>query len=255
MRIASWNVNSVRARLPRITEWLEKWQPDVLCMQETKVIDEDFPHEPFVAAGYHIEAFGQKTYHGVALASRKPPTRVFRGLEDDPADADRRLIGALYDDLRVINVYVPNGTELGTERFDYKLEWFRRLRTSLERTCKPADGVLICGDFNVAPDDRDVYDPEKWRGRLHFHPDEHQALQHLMEWGLVDAFREKTAEGGHYSWWDYRAGSFHRGWGLRIDLALVSKPTAARLTDVVIDREARKGPKPSDHAPVVVDLR
>ncbi len=255
MRIVSWNVNSVRARLPRVIDWIDAWRPDLLCLQETKVMDESFPREEFESRGYHLELFGQKTYNGVALISRVAPDEVIRGLPDDPADADRRLIAGRFGTLWVMDVYVPNGTELGSERFAYKLTWFQRLRAMLEQRHRPDDEIMICGDFNVAPEDRDVYDPEKWRGRLHFHPDEHAALQELMAWGLLDALRTRTAQGGLYSWWDYRSGAFHRGWGLRIDLALVTASLAARIEQVRIDRDARKGPKPSDHAPVVVDLK
>ena len=254
MRIATWNVNSIRARMPRVEGWLEEWQPDLLCVQETKVRDEEFPVEPFTALGYQVAFFGQKTYNGVALISRSEPTDVYRALPDDPEDADRRVISGRFGDIRVINVYAPNGTELGTPRFEYKLEWFRRLRACLEGLGSPKDPLLLCGDINIAPDDRDVYDPDGWRGKLLFHPDEHQVLGELMGWGLTDAFRLKTDEGGHYSWWDYRAGMFHKGKGLRIDLLLVTKPLVPRVQSVTIDREARKGEKPSDHAPVVIDL-
>jgi len=255
VRIATWNVNSVRARLARIEPWLEKWKPDVLGLQETKVRDGEFPREAFSASGYELEIHGQKTYNGVALASREPLEGVFRGFADDPPDADRRAIGGRIGDLTVVTVYVPNGTELGSERFAFKLEWFRRLRAELEARFQPSDPVIVCGDFNVAPEDRDVYDPDAWRGKLLFHPDEHAALAHLMGWGLVDAFRLQTPDAGYYSWWDYRAGMFHKGKGLRIDLVLVTRSLAERVRAVVIDREARKGPKPSDHAPVIVDLR
>jgi len=257
VRIATWNVNSVRARLPRVEAWLDEWRPDLLCLQETKVVDTDFPVEPFQARGYQVECFGQKTYNGVALIGRAAFGElgdVVRGLPGDPPEADRRLIGATYGGVRVIDVYVPNGTEVGSERFAYKLAWFGRLRALLERTRRPTDPVLICGDFNVAPEDRDVHDPELWRGHLLFHPDEHAALRDLVAWGLSDAFRLHEQAGGHYSWWDYRGGAFHKGEGLRIDLILVTEPLVHRCRRVVIDRNARKGPQPSDHAPVVIDL-
>jgi exodeoxyribonuclease-3 len=254
MKIATWNVNSVRMRLPRVVEWLGRQQPDVLCLQETKTVDADFPRGEFEALGYHVEVFGQKTYNGVALLSRTRALAVVRGLPDDPPDADRRLIGGVFEGVRVIGVYVPNGTEVGSERFAFKLAWFRRLREMLEASCSTGDPVLICGDFNVAPEDRDVHDPDAWRGRLLFHPDEQEALRHLMAWGLVDAFRLHETRGGHYTWWDYRAGAFHRGWGLRIDLVLMTEALAARCRSVTIDRDARKGEKPSDHAPVIADL-
>ncbi len=254
MKVATWNVNSIRARLPRVVSWLEQHQPDLLCMQETKTVDESFPRKEIEGLGYHLEAFGQKTYNGVAIASRVVPGAVVRGLPDDPPDADRRLIGGDFGGVRVICVYVPNGTEVGSERFAYKLAWFRRLRQMLAASSTPDDPLVICGDFNVAPEDRDVYDPDAWRGQLLFHPDEHKALRYLMDWGLRDAFRLHTTEGGHYSWWDYRGGMFHRGMGLRIDLCLISAPLVTRCRSVAIDREARKGEKPSDHAPVVAEF-
>lgn len=255
LKIATWNVNSIRARLPRVLAWLEAERPDVLCIQETKVRDEDFPGAAFAEIGYRSECFGQPMSHGVALVSRVELRGIVRGLADDPPEAERRLIGALADGIRVIGVYVPNGTELGSGRFAAKLAWFRRLRASLAAWHAPADRVLVCGDFNVAPADRDVHDPAAWRGNILFHPDEQAALRDLMSWGLVDGFRLFTEEGGHYTWWDYRAGAFHRGLGLRIDLMLMTPALAAECVGVRIDREARKGPKPSDHAPVVAEFR
>lgn len=254
MKIATWNVNSIRARLPRVIPWLAEHRPDLLCMQEIKVPDADFPRAEFEALGYHLEIFGQRTYHGVAIASREPPAGVLRGLPDAALDEDRRLIAGSYRGVRVIDVYVPNGTEVGSERFRAKLRWFDRLRGLLEATARADEPLLICGDFNVAPEDRDCHDPDAWRGQLLFHPQEQQALRRLMAWGLADAFRIRTPEPGHYTWWDYRGGAFHRGFGLRIDLVLVSEPLARRTRSVWIDREARKGEKPSDHAPVVAEF-
>ncbi|MFH1144333.1 MAG: exodeoxyribonuclease III, partial [Candidatus Eisenbacteria bacterium] len=224
LKIATWNVNSVRARLPRVLAWLEEQQPDLLGMQEIKARDEDFPVDAFREIGYHVASFGQPTLHGVALAGRVEIGGVERGLIDDAPDAERRLIGGRVAGIRIITVYVPNGTEVGSERFAYKLAWLRRLRAHLEARCNPHEPILVCGDFNVAPEERDVHDPDAWRGQILFHPDEHKALQDLMSWGLVDAFRRFTPEGGHYTWWDYRAGAFHRGWGLRIDLMLMTEP-------------------------------
>ena len=255
MRIASWNVNSVRARLPRIEEWLDSWHPDILCLQETKVVDEEFPREPFASRGYNIEVFGQKTYNGVAIASLEPPVELFRGLPGDSPETSKRVIGGRFGELNLINVYAPNGTELGSERFAYKLEWFRQLRSLLNEKHEPGDPLLIIGDINIAPDDRDVYDPEYWRGRMLFTDEEHEAFENLSAWGLSDAMRELYSEAGIYSWWDYRAGMFHKGLGLRIDLALISEALKERLDEVTIDREARKGVKPSDHAPLIVDLK
>ncbi len=254
MRVASWNVNSIRARLPRVLDWLAVWSPDILCLQETKVIDDDFPREPFADLGYHLEVMGQKTYNGVALICREKPVPLLRGLPDDPPEADKRIIGARFGDLSVINIYAPNGTELGSERFAYKLEWYRRLHCYLDETFSPTDQLIVAGDYNIAQDDRDLYDPDAWRGKLLYHEDELKVLGELMEWGLFDAFREFHSEPGLYSWWDYRAGMFHKGLGLRIDFALVTESVRAQLKKSMIDRDARKGVKPSDHAPLIVDL-
>ncbi len=252
--LATWNVNSIRSRLDRVLEWLEAIQPDVLCLQETKVKDEDFPHDPFERLGYEVHVFGQKQYNGVAILSRLPASGVFRGLPDDPPDSERRLIGGKFGCLHLINVYVPNGTEVGSERFEAKLLWFRRLRRLLDDSYTPRQRLVVCGDFNVAPEDRDVYAPEEWRGKILFHPDEQRALRHLMDWGLLDALRLHTQEGGHYSWWDYRGGAFFKNMGLRIDLILISKALSRRCNRVWIDRKARAGKKPSDHAPVLAEF-
>ncbi|MBM3318025.1 MAG: exodeoxyribonuclease III [Candidatus Eisenbacteria bacterium] len=254
MRIATWNVNSVRARLPRVTAWLDAVRPDVLCLQETKATDADFPRAEFETLGYRVESFGQPSYHGVAIVSREPLTGVFRGLPDAAPDEDRRLIGGDLRGVRIVGVYVPNGTEVGSERFAAKLRWFGRLRAMLEAATKPGEPLVVCGDFNVAPEERDCHDPDAWRGRILFHPDERRALVQLMDWGLVDLFRLHEEGAGHYTWWDYRGGAFRLGQGLRIDLMLASAALARRCRSVVIDREARKGERPSDHAPVLAEF-
>jgi exodeoxyribonuclease III len=254
MRVVSWNVNSVRARLARIEPWLKDWSPDLLCMQEIKVVDDDFPREIFEQAGYHLETFGQKTYNGVAIATRKPLENVFRGLPDDADDAPRRVIGGRCGQLNIINVYAPNGTELDSAPFAYKLEWFRRLRTFLNTNYQPSDQLMIIGDINIAPEDRDVYDADHWRDRLLFTDEEHAALRHVLDWGLIDGYRTIHKGEGLYSWWDYRSGMYQQGKGVRIDLALMSKPLEERVETIVIDRQAREGEKPSDHAPLIVDL-
>lgn len=251
MKIATWNVNSIRARLPRVLAWLEKAQPDVACIQETKVEDASFPCAALEAAGYRATFCGQRTYNGVAFLSRAEPTDVSRGLHDDVDDSPKRLIAATFGDVRIVNVYVPNGESVESPKFAFKLDWMKRLRDYLEARFDPKTPFLLCGDFNVAPEDRDVHDPDKWRGKVLFHPDEQAALARIRDLGLRDALRMHTQEGGLYSWWDYRAGSFHRGMGLRIDLMLVSEPLAARCREVAIDRDERKGAQPSDHAPVV----
>ncbi|MCA9315340.1 MAG: exodeoxyribonuclease III [Planctomycetes bacterium] len=254
MKIVSWNVNSIRARAERAEAWVRKHEPDVLALQETKVVDEDFPREAFKALGYHVETFGQKTYNGVAILSRTKPEDVVRGLPDDDEDAERRLLAATVDGVRIVNVYVPNGREVDTPPFEYKLAWLGRLRAFLDATATPAAPLIVLGDFNIAPDERDVYDPDAFRGHVHFHPREHKALAGVCAFGLSDLFREHHREGGRYSWWDYRQLGFPRNAGLRIDLILGTEAVAERSTACDIDRDERKGAKPSDHAPVWVDL-
>ncbi len=254
MRIATWNVNSIRARLPRVLAWLQRTAPDVACLQETKVEDAAFPRAEIEAASYRVTCFGQKTYNGVAFLSRAEPADVVRGFPDDGAEAHRRLIAGTFSGIRVVNVYVPNGESTESEKFPFKLSWLANLRGFLETQCDTKAPLLLCGDFNVAPEDRDVHDPEKWRGKVLFHPKEHEALAAIQALGLRDAFRAHHEDAGHFTWWDYRGGAFHRGVGLRIDLVLVSEPLAKRCTGVSIDREERKGPQPSDHAPVVVEI-
>ena len=252
MIVATWNVNSIRMRLGRLSAWIERRKPDVVCLQETKVEDAEFPAGDIEALGYHVLAHGEPTYNGVAILSRSEPTDAIRSLPDDGPDAPRRLLMATIDGCRVINVYAPNGGEVGSDKYAYKLDWYRRLRTALEAWVTPAEPVVLCGDLNVAPEDRDVHDPEAWRGQTLCTEPEREALRRLLAWGFRDALRLHHPEaGGLYTWWDYRAGAFHRGWGLRIDHVLLSVPLAARCTSVEIDRQERKGPKPSDHAPVL----
>jgi exodeoxyribonuclease-3 len=255
MQIATWNVNSVRARLPRVLAWLERRQPDVACFQEIKVVDEDFPAAEFAALGYHCQVFGQKTYNGVATLSRIEATDVVRGLPDDAPEAERRLIAVTVGGVRVVNLYCPNGGEVNSHRYAFKLVWFRRLRAFLDAAFDPRGEVLLCGDFNVAPEDRDVWDPEVWRGQTLFSEPEKTVLKELMAWGFTDTLRQHHADGGIYTWWDYRMGAFHRGWGIRIDHLLASAPLARRCIAVEVDRDERKGEKPSDHAPVVATFR
>jgi len=251
MRIATWNVNSIRTRLPRLLDWLARRRPDVVCLQETKVVDEEFPLADLEAAGYGCLFVGQKTYNGVAILALGEAREIARALPGDPPDAEKRLLTAAVGCVNVVAVYVPNGGEVGSEKYAYKLGWYRRLRAFLGSTFAPSDDVVVCGDLNVAPEDRDVWDPERWRGQILFSEPERGALRDLMSWGLVDTLRLHRSEGGLYTWWDYRMGAFHRGWGLRIDHVLASTLLAARCTAVEIDRDERKGEKPSDHAPVV----
>lgn len=251
MKIATWNVNSVRARLPRLLDWLASRQPDVVCLQETKVVDAEFPTAEVEALGYLCATFGQKTYNGVAILSRTTGLDATRGLPGDGPDAEKRLLAATISGVRVVNVYCPNGGEVGSGKYAGKLEWFGRLRAFLETSVSPGAPVVVLGDFNVAPEDRDVWDPEAWRGQILCTEPEREAFRSLLAWGLVDALRALRQDGGVYTWWDYRMGAFHRGWGLRIDHVLASPSLASRCVDVTVDRDARKGKKPSDHAPVI----
>jgi exodeoxyribonuclease III len=256
MRIASWNVNSIRTRLDQLTGWLVRAAPDVVCLQETKVEDSGFPEAAFSETGYRSVFCGQKTYNGVAIAARFGLSidDVKKDLDGGEEDVARRMLSATVDGVRIINVYVPNGQAVGTPAFAYKLAWMQRLRNELAARYAPDQEIMICGDFNVAPEPIDVCEPKKWEGQVLFHPDERAALRNLMEWGLVDAFRTCHPEKAAYSWWDYRTGAFRRNKGLRIDLALLTKPLAARCTDVWIDTRPRELQRPSDHAPVVVEL-
>lgn len=249
MKIASWNVNSIRSRQDRALAWLARHEPDVLAIQETKVTDDKFPRAPFEDAGYHVEVFGQKTYNGVALVSRAPAEDVVRGLPDDDEDAQRRLIAGTFGGVRVVNVYVPNGKDVESDKFPYKLDWLKRLRSFLDGF-DPSDDLVLLGDFNIAPDERDLHDPEAWRGKVHFHPKEHAALAELRDWGLTDLFRVHHEEAGRFSWWDYRRLAFPRNAGLRIDLILGTASMHAACKACDIDRDERKGKLPSDHAPV-----
>lgn len=251
MQLATWNVNSVRARKERVLAWLTTHQPDILCLQETKVTDDVFPRADFEALNYHIVAAGQRTYNGVAILSRAAPTDVARRFDDGEDEAEARFLTARIEGVQVVCVYVPNGQTIESERFAYKLRWFGRLGRYLDRHCNPAQPLVVCGDLNVAPEARDVHDPAAWAETVLFHPQARAALSDLCAWGLVDAFRLHHSEGGLYSWWDYRQLAFPKNHGLRIDHILVTQPLAARCTEVRIDREARKGQGASDHTPVV----
>jgi exodeoxyribonuclease-3 len=251
MKLATWNVNSVRAREARLLAWLAAWQPDVLCLQELKVVEADFPTAAVQALGYHAVVYGQKTYNGVAILSRTPPEDLRRGFGEDDDDPQARLVSARVNGVRVLSAYFPNGGEVGSDKFAYKLAWMEKLRVLLERTASPDEPLALCGDVNVAPDDRDVARPEEWKDTVLCHPAARAALQRIAAWGLDDTFRRHHAEGGFYSWWDYRMLGFPKNNGLRIDHVLATRRLAARSTAVEIDRNERKGKQPSDHVPVV----
>jgi len=254
VKLATWNVNSIVARLPLVLKWLEAAKPDVLCMQETKCIDEKFPAEAFAEIGYLSESFGQATYNGVAIVSRVKFEDVQRGFTNDELNAQSRLLAATIGGIRVVNVYIPNGQAVGTEKYAFKLEWMRRLRAFFDSHYDAGGRVLLCGDFNVAPEDRDVHDPNLWRGRIMCSEGERSSLEHLRQWGLVDAFRLHNSADKEFSWWDYRAGAFRRNHGLRIDHVWTSNSLAGDATSVVIDRAPRSWERPSDHAPVIAEF-
>jgi exodeoxyribonuclease III len=255
VRIATWNVNSLKARLERVEQWLADVQPDVLCMQETKMADGAFPALAFEALGYETAHYGEGRWNGVAIISKVGIDDVVNGFADgDDEDPEARLVWATCGGVRIACVYVPNGRALDNDHYRYKLGWLARLRRCLDAVADPARPLVITGDFNIAPDDRDVYDVAEFAGATHVSAPERAALAELEQWGLVDVFREHYDAGGLYSWWDYRAGNFHKGKGMRIDLILATKDLSAASTSVLIDRNARKGKSPSDHAPVIADF-
>jgi exodeoxyribonuclease-3 len=251
VKLATWNINSIRAREERLLTWLGQERPDILCLQETKVEDAGFPAAALKKAGYEVAAFGQRSYNGVAIASTQPLTDVVRGFGDGVPDDEARAIAATTHGIRVVCVYVPNGQDLTSDRYPYKLDWFGRLRGYLDRTATPDQPLALCGDMNVAPDDRDVWSPDKWRDSIHCSPAERAALAQLAAFGLTDAFRHRNGDDKQYSWWDYRGVAFFKNQGLRIDLIYLTQPLIARCTACTIDRNARKGQDASDHAPVV----
>jgi exodeoxyribonuclease-3 len=226
----------------------------VVCLQELKAADEAFPHESIRAAGYHAAVHGQKTYNGVAILSRSQPTHVRCGMDNDDDD-QARLIEAEVEGLRVVSAYVPNGQSVGSEKYDYKLQWLLRLRRCLERRFDPASPFVLCGDFNVARDNLDVALPAKWEGTVLCHEDARAALERVLDWGLVDVFRQQHPEGGIYSWWDYRMLAFPKNDGLRLDYVFASQALAQACVSASVDRDERKGDKPSDHAPVIAAFR
>lgn len=256
MRIATWNVNSLKVRQERVEDWIAYAQPDVLCLQETKLADSAFPALAFSALGYESAHCGQGRWNGVAILSRIGLDDIVAGFSDgaeNQAD-EARLLWATCGGVRVGSVYVPNGRVVGSEHYEAKLEWLGRLRSQVSAKCDPSAPMVICGDFNVAPDDRDVWDPTKLHGGTHVSLPERAAVEALADWGLVDVFRSRHQEERLYSWWDYRAGDFHQHRGLRIDLILATRTLADEATYVLIDRFARKGKLPSDHAPLLADF-
>jgi exodeoxyribonuclease-3 len=254
MRIASWNVNSLNVRMPHLEEWLKARAPDVVALQETKLEDARFPQQALADLGWHSVFAGQKTYNGVALLSREPASDVcvgIRGFEDE----QKRVLAATVGGVRIVDLYVVNGQAVGSEKYEYKLRWLRACRDWLAQEREAHPDLVVLGDFNIAPDDRDVHDPAVWNEHsIHSSTGERAALRELMSIGLHDSFRLHSADAGQYSWWDYRAGAFRRNHGLRIDLVLVSDALRARCRASMIDREPRTWERPSDHAPVWIEL-
>jgi exodeoxyribonuclease-3 len=252
LTLASWNVNSIRVRLSQLLDWLAQQQPDLVGLQETKLQDENFPFAEFEQAGYNVVCNGQKTYNGVAVLARQPLNleEVERDLPDLD-DPQRRVLAVTCGDIRFINLYVPNGSEVGSEKFQYKLDWLDALIVYLKQQQQQYSNLVVVGDFNIAPEDRDVHDPEVWRGSVLVSEPEREKFRQLLELGLVDSFRLFDQAEASYSWWDYRAAAFRRNLGLRIDHILLSRNLAEKVTSASIDKEPRKLERPSDHAPVM----
>jgi exodeoxyribonuclease-3 len=256
LKVASWNVNSLNVRLPHVLAWCAAESPDILALQETKLTDEKFAAkalEPMNSAGYHCIHSGQPTYNGVALFSRSPGSDVVTDVPD-LEDPQRRILAATFGDLRVIDLYVVNGKEVGSDKFTYKMRWLDHVTEWIASELKRHERVIVLGDFNIAPDDRDVYDPEAWKDGILCSMEERAALARITELGLTDTFRMFEQPEKSYSWWDYRQAAFRRGMGLRIDLVLASKPLAELCSAAYIDVEPRRQQQPSDHTPVVAEF-
>lgn len=253
MKIATWNVNSLRVRLPHVLRWLDDARPDILALQETKTEDRNFPVAELEAAGYTTAFSGQPTYNGVALLSREP-VETFATSIPDFDDAQKRVLGARIGEIAVLNLYVPNGQSLDSDKYRYKLDWLAQLESWLGQLLEEYPQLVVLGDFNIAPEDRDVHDPAAWVGQVLVSEPERSAFQRLLEHGLRDGFRLHESGAGLYSWWDYRAAGFQRDQGLRIDHILLSLPLAERCAAARIDRTPRTWERPSDHTPVMVEL-
>lgn len=253
MKIATWNVNSMNVRQPHVVEWLQNHQPDVLVLQEIKQLTEKFPSDDLQAIGYHSIASGQKTYNGVAVISKKPATDPVYDFPDLD-DPQRRILASTVGDVRVVDLYIPNGSEVGSDKYEYKLGWLASLRRFLEAEMKAHEKLVVLGDFNIAPADEDVHDPERWGEAILCSPKERKALRDLTDLGLTDVFRKFEHPEKTFSWWDYRAAGFRRNAGLRIDLILTTDAMTKHCTSCYVDKEPRAWERPSDHAPVVAEF-
>jgi exodeoxyribonuclease-3 len=258
VKIATWNINSIKMRVSRARQFLLRHAPDVACLQELKVADTAFPALEFERIGYRATVHGEPGRNGVAMLSCSPLLDVTRGFPGDPSPEQARVLAGTLEGLRIIDVYIVNGRAVGTPEYELKLRWLDALVEWLCSNHKPSEPLLVVGDFNIAPEDRDVHAPDRWQGRNLCSEPERERFGALLDWGLVDLARLHEAGPGPFTWWDYREGAFHRGWGLRIDLALGTPPVADRCTGVLVDRDERKPTfgegKPSDHAPLVVTL-
>ncbi len=255
LKIATWNVNSLRVRLAHLLTWLENNQPDIIALQETKIPDEDFPQEELLQAGYHSIFHGQRTYNGVAILSKvaaEDPAHALIGLSDDPLH--RRALAATINQVRIVNFYVPNGESVTSEKYQYKLNWLRQARDYLKDELKAHKQLIVLGDFNIAPEDRDIHDPKAWRGQVLASDAERTALQEILALGFIDSFRLFEHPENIYSWWDYRGGAYWKNKGLRIDLILVNNGIQAQCSSCWIDKKPRGWLQPSDHAPVVLEM-
>ena len=255
VKIATWNINGINSRIGQVLEWCSSEQPDVLCLQETKCVDARFPVKPLRSAGFdHVEFTGEKAYNGVAIISMHPIDNLQKSLPQDGDAAPKRFIAGDINGIRIVNVYVPHGTKIGTEKFAYKLDWLARLRKHFDKSFRKDDNLLLCGDLNIAPHPLDVWKPQLWSDKLHFTKPEREALLDLKRWGFVDLFRQMNDELQEYSWWDYFHHSFEKDHGLRIDHIWSSSPLAEKCVGCWIDKEPRKLEKTSDHAPVIAEF-
>lgn len=255
MKIATWNINGIGSRLQHVLDWGAQNHPDVLCLQELKCIDAKFPVKKIRAAGFpFVEFLGESGYNGVAILSKFPIDDVLKNFPDDPPTAPRRLIAATINGVRIVNVYVPHGTALGTDKFAYKLDWLSRLRKFFNGNHEIDDNVILCGDLNVAPHELDVWKPSLWKDKTHFSKPERDAIHNVKRWGFIDVFRQLNDEAREYSWWDHFHHSFEKDRGLRIDHIWASPPLATRCIGCWIDKAPRALEKPSDHAPVVAEF-
>jgi exodeoxyribonuclease III len=254
MKIATWNVNSIAIRLEACLKWLADTKTDVLCLQEIKCVDEKFPRFEFKEAGFNTAFMGQKSYNGVAIISPHKIENVVYNMPDDDAEAPKRFIAADINNVHIVNTYIPNGTELWTDKFEFKLNWLQRLRRYFDENCPKENDVLLCGDFNVAPDEIDVWSVKNWEGKLHFSKPERAALHHVKQWGFTDVYRQINPDLQEFSWWNYREGAFPKNQGLRIDHIWTSQSLANKCVNSWIDKEPRGWERPSDHTPVVAEF-